>query len=273
MTDIAAPSTREKGSAATPKAPLDDVMLAMDVVDTLRHQQDIALRELDTAAREQQLMARLRDIYGQQGIEVPDHILKEGVKALAESRFVYTQPRPGLQVSLARLYVRRGKWGPPLAAIGLALLIGLGGYFLAWKPYQASQAEAARVELAQGLPAQMDALYDAIYIDTKVQQAVAEADALRTRGKTAAAEGDRAGAERAIAGLTRLRDTLRQEYALTIVNREGVQSGFWTFPEINTEATNYYLTAEALDAEGKALSLPIRNEETGVTDTVSMWGV
>ena len=273
MTDIAAPSPRDKGTGAPERAPLDDVMMAMDVVDTLRHQQDIALRELDAGAREQQLMARLRDIYGQQGIEVPDHILREGVKALAESRFVYTPPRPSLQVTLARLYVRRGKWGPPVAAAGLAILLVLGGYFLAWKPYEASQVEAARIELAQGLPAQMDALYDAIYIDTKVQQAVSQAETLRTRGKAAAAEGDRPGAERAIAGLTALRDTLRREYALTIVNREGVQSGFWTFPEINTDATNYYLAVEALDPDGKPLSLPIRNEETGVTETVAMWGV
>jgi hypothetical protein len=52
-----------------------------------------------------------------------------------------------------------------------------------------------------------------------------------------------------------------------------VQSGFWTFPEINTDATNYYLVVEAIDAEGKALSLPILNEENGETETVAMWGV
>jgi hypothetical protein len=260
--------------AAPPeKAPLSDMMLAMDVVDTLRHRQDLVLRELDETAREAQLIARLRDIYAHQGIEVPDHILKEGVKALAESRFVYTPPKGGLQVALARLYVRRGKWGPAVLAVIAAVVLVLGGYFLAWRPYQASLVEQARVELAEGLPAQMDTLYEAIFIDTKVQQAVVQAEELRTRGKLAAAEGNRTGAERAVADLTTLRDTLRQEYALTIVNREGVQSGFWTFPEINTEATNYYLVVEALDTQGAALELPIRNEETGETETVAMWGV
>ena len=82
-------------SAATAeKAPLDDVMLAMDVVDTLRHNQDLVARELAGEARETQLIERLRTIYHQQGIEVTDAILKQGVAALEESRFVYTPPKP-----------------------------------------------------------------------------------------------------------------------------------------------------------------------------------
>ncbi len=39
-------------------APLDEVMLAMDVVDTLRHQQGLATRELNTDAKEAQLIGK-----------------------------------------------------------------------------------------------------------------------------------------------------------------------------------------------------------------------
>jgi hypothetical protein len=260
-------------TTAKPAAPLDEVMLAMDVVDTLRHQQSLATRELDGEAREAQLIDRLREIYHQQGIEVPDHILKEGVSALAESRFVYDPPKPGLGTTLARLYVSRGRWGKPALSVLIALAVFLGGYFLVYKPYQASQVEQARLELAQGLPAQMDELYQTIFEETKVQQAVVEAEELRTRGKAYAAEGNRPMAEDAVERLTALRDLLRQEYTLRVVNREGVQSGFWTFPEINTDATNYYITVEALDADGEALSLPILNEENGETETVNIWAV
>ena len=108
---------------AKPAAPLDEVMLAMDVVDTLRHRQDLATRELGTDANERQLIDRLRDIYHQQGIEVPDHILKEGVAALQESRFVYDPPKPGFGASLARLYVGRKTWGKPVGAVLAALLV------------------------------------------------------------------------------------------------------------------------------------------------------
>jgi hypothetical protein len=258
---------------AKPAAPLDEVMLAMDVVDTLRHRQDLAVRELGTEAKERQLIDKLRDIYHQQGIEVPDHILKEGVAALEESRFVYDPPAPGLGTTLARLYVGRKSWGKPVGAVLVALLVLGVGYFGAWQPYQHGVAEAARVELSEGLPAQMDALYRTIFEETKVQQAVINAEALRTRGKTLAAEGNRAGAEAAVADLTALRDQLRQEYTLRVVNRADVKSGFWTIPEVNTDATNYYIVVEALDADGNTLSLPILNEENGETEVVDIWGV
>jgi uncharacterized protein (DUF2164 family) len=259
--------------AATPKAPLDDVMLAMDVVDTLRHRQDLVARELSAEAREKQLLEKLRDIYHSQGIEVPDSVLREGVAALNESRFVYEPPKPGLMTTLARLYVGRKRWGPAALAFALVLIIGLGGYFLAYRPFVAAQQEAARIELAETLPAQMDALYDTIFTETKVQQAAIAAEEQRNRGKAAAAEGNREGALAAIAELGRIRDRLRQEYTLRIVNRPGADTGFWRFPESNTDAANYYIVVEALDPEGTALSLPIRNEETGKTETVSIWGV
>ncbi|MFP9136283.1 DUF6384 family protein [Devosia sp. XGJD_8] len=258
---------------AKPAAPLDEVMLAMDVVDTLRHRQDLAVRELGTDAKEKQLLDKLRDIYHHQGIEVPDHILREGVAALQESRFVYDPPKPGFGTSLARLYVTRKSWGKPVGAVLAAVLLLGVGYFGVWQPYQHGQAEQARIELAEGLPAQMDALYQTIFEETKVQQAVADAEALRSRGKTFAAEGNREGAEQVVADLTALRDQLRQEYTLRVVNRSGVQSGFWTIPEINTAATNYYIVVEALDSEGNVLSLPVLNEENGEVEVVSHWGV
>jgi len=258
---------------AKPAAPLDEVMLAMDVVDTLRHQQDLALRELGTDAKEKQLIEKLRDIYSQQGIEVPDRILREGVAALQESRFVYDPPAPGFGTTLARLYVSRKSWGKPVALVLAALVVAAIGFFGIWQPYQRGIAEAARLELSEGLPARLDALYQTIYEETKVQQAVLDAEALRTRGQSYAAEGNRAAAEKAEAELVALRDRLRQDYTLRVVNRSDVQSGFTVFPDINDYATNYYIVVEALDGDGKALSLPILNEENGETEVVSMWGV
>ncbi len=253
--------------------PLDEVMLAMDVVDTLRHRQDLAVRELDAVSKEKQLIDKLRDIYQQQGIAVPDHILKEGVAALAESRFVYTPPKPGLKRTLAHAYVTRGRWGRMVGSILLAIAVLFAGYQFAYLPLKQASVETARLELAETLPAQMDALYHSIFEETKVQSAVGRAEEMRDRGKIAASEGDRSGAEAAIAALTDLRNTIRADYTLQIVNRENQQSGFWTFPEINTEATNYYIVVEAVDREGNPLELPILNEETGETDVVSTWGV
>ncbi len=253
--------------------PLDDVMLAMDVVDTLRHRDDLVMRELNGADREAHLLDRLRDIYRQQGIEVPDSILKEGVAALSESRFVYTPSKGSLGVFLARLYVSRKAWGPWFAGIVLIIVLAVGGYFFGYLPYQAAQIEAVRIELAETLPARMDKLVGTITAESKVVQATTEADTLRDRGKIAAAEGNRAGAMQAISSLENLLDRLRLDYSIRIVNREGERSGFWTFPEINVEATNYYLVVEAVDSNsGQVLPLDIKNEESGETEKVSMWG-
>ena len=266
-------ATEPMSAAVAEKAPLDDIMLAMDVVDTLRHNQDLVARELNGEAREKQLIDKLRELYHQQGIEVSDAILREGVAALGESRFVYTPPAPGLGVSLARLYVGRKRWLPAAFALFLMLAIGFGGYFLVWAPYRAAQQEQVRIELAEKLPAEMDALYQTIFEETKITQAADNAAEIRDRGKRAAAEGNRPAAEQAIADLTAMRDTLRQEYQLRVVSRDGVKSGFWTFPEINTDATNYYVVVEAIDSHGTALTLPVLNEENNQTETVNVWGI
>ena len=83
-------------SAAAPaqSQTLDELMLAMDVVDTIRHRELIVERELGQGERDEALRNRLREIYRGQGIEVSDRTIDEGIKALKESRFVYTPPPP-----------------------------------------------------------------------------------------------------------------------------------------------------------------------------------
>ena len=98
-------------------APLDDVMLAMDVVDTLRHQESLVARELGDESRASDLLDRLRRVYAAQGIEVPDRILSEGVAALREGRFTYAPPADSWSVRWARAYVRRGAYGRALLAL------------------------------------------------------------------------------------------------------------------------------------------------------------
>ncbi|MEO0998965.1 MAG: DUF6384 family protein, partial [Pseudomonadota bacterium] len=114
------PPTPVGGSGASPakeKAAFDDVMLAMDVVDTLRRRQVLVERELASDDREEALIGRLRDIYAAQGIEVPDAILRDGVKALEEKRFVYEPKNRGLQGRFALAYVSRDRWLKPVGAI------------------------------------------------------------------------------------------------------------------------------------------------------------
>jgi hypothetical protein len=112
-------------SATAPAAPapkLGDLMLAMDVVDTLRHDQRLVERELSADASEEALIKRLREVYKSQGIEVSDRVLEEGVKALNEKRFSYELPRPGLARNLALLWIDRTRIGKILLGLILAAL-------------------------------------------------------------------------------------------------------------------------------------------------------
>ena len=63
--------------AAEPERPLDDVMIAMDIVDVLRHDERLVERELNDDKRRAKLIERLHNLYKGQGIEVPDEILEE----------------------------------------------------------------------------------------------------------------------------------------------------------------------------------------------------
>ncbi|MFN3961314.1 MAG: DUF6384 family protein, partial [Parvularculaceae bacterium] len=145
MTDTAVASPVAAPVVEQQSSKLDDIMLAMDVVDTLRHDQKITERELAEGDREVDLIERLRDIYRKQGIDVPDEILRQGVKALREERFVYKPPRDSFSVKMARLYVTRGRWGK--WALGALAALAIGAGVLSYQGY------VARTELTQTIPA------------------------------------------------------------------------------------------------------------------------
>ncbi len=252
-------------ASSTPPAGLDDVMLAMDVVDTIRHRELIVERELDSEARRNELLLRLKRLYAAQGLDVPDHVLAEGVAALEEDRFAYTPPQPGFGATLARWYVDRGKWGKPLLGmIVIASIVALAWHFMVVRP--AAQQIAA-------LPGNLAAAYQEVVDVAAVPDARERAEAMRAEGEAALARGDTDAVAEAILGLDRLGDLLATRYELRVVSRPGQLSGVWRVPEANPSARNYYLIVEAIGPDGEPLDMPVRNEEDGQVYTVKMWGV
>lgn len=266
MSDTAVATTAPAAPPAErPPAQLDDIMLAMDVVDTLRHDQKVTDRELAEADREDDLIERLRQIYKNQGIAVPDEILRQGVKALREERFVYKPPRESFSIRLARLYVTRSRWGKWALAAAAAVALGIGT--LAW------QGHAARVELSQTIPAAIERLSADITRDATVDAVRQRVASLATDGRTAARDGKAEAARAAVADLERLREEVRSEYDVRIVSRPGESTGVWRRPRRNPNAMNYYLIVEAIGRDGRAQPRPITSEEDGTTQTVTKWGV
>lgn len=275
MADAAViPPTATGASPVAAPAPqkLDDLMLAMDVVDTLRHQETVALKELDADARKAELIRRLKKIYADQGIEVPDAIVEEGVRALEESRFSYTPTPPGLGRTLAHLWIDRRRWGLGVAVAALALVVGIGAWRYVVVGGAERAAEAQRVEIAETLPAALDRASRAAHDEAKIAAATARADQIAATGKAAIARKDATAARTAIADLDRLTGLLRESYEIRVVSRQGVRSGVWRVPAGNASARNYYLIVEAIGPDGRALPRAITSEENQATKTVTLWG-
>lgn len=269
-----------EASPAPAQASLDELMLAMDVVDTLRHNETLVARELAEETREAALIARLRSIYHGQGIEVSDAALAAGVKAMKESRFAYTPPPPGLATTLAKAWVNRGRIGRRAAAGLGALVAALLAYqFLVVRPAEqhAEQARVAaeqrRADLAERLPRRLAQAHAAAAGEARVEAARIRADQLLADGRAALAREDAAAAQQVAAALERLRDDLAATYTLRIVSRPGEQSGVWRIPERNPNARNYYLIIEAVAPDGSVLTLPVTSEEDGRTRSVARFGV
>ena len=261
MTTDAAISAAPTPAGAQGKQPLDDIMLAMDIVDTIRRRERLLERELDAEGRAEDLKERLRKIYHAQGLDVPDEVIEQGVAALREERFVYKPPADGLKKRLARLYVSRGRWGKwVLGAVAGVLVAAAGYYFTVVAPTAA-------------LPRELETLHAQVLQIAASDDARAAAGQMLTAGKAALRDEDTAAAKDALASLQDLRSRLEQEYTLRIVNRPGENTGVWRIPDVNVKARNYYLIVEAVDARGNVLTVPIVNEETGKTERVKKWGL
>jgi hypothetical protein len=269
-------STSESENAVLADRPalstLDDVMLAMDVVDTLRHRERLVERELSEDMREEKLVERLRELYKSQGIEVPDRILQEGVKGLKESRFVYTPPPPSFARTMALIWVRRSVYGKRIAAAAAVIALLFTAYELGVARPAREAAERARVELAETLPRELDAAHQAVVAEAQVPDARELGEALFAQGQAALQRGNAAEAQGVVANLDVLASQLRQEYTLRIAGRPEDETGFFReHPSFSGRA--YFVVVDATGPRGLPVRLPIRNDETNETETVSRFAV
>ena len=246
-------------------APLDELMLAMDVVDTLRHKELVLAREIQAEDRDEDLVERLREIYTGQGIVVTDEILQQGVKALREERFVYRPPPATFGRTLAVAYVTRGRWGKWVAAIGVTVAVAA----LAFQLFVRGPEQRAIAEL----PVDLQGAYQGVVISTQNNDVLGDARGLLSAGEAAIADRDYSAARAAVGELRTLADRLQLQYEVRIVSRPGVRSGQARTPDENTQVENLYLIVEAIGPDGRAVEVPITSEETQVTRRVTMWGL
>src|SRR5262245_49396398 len=207
------------GKPTSAPARLDDVMIAMDVVDTLRHRDRLVERELSDEVNDQQMVERLRALYKSQGIDVSDGVIAEGVRALKESRFVYTPSPPGFKRTLATWWVRRGTYGKWAAGGVAALALIVAFYHFTVVRPREKAAEMARIEITETLPRQLAAAHQAVKTEARDPSVQQQADAILAQGQSALDRRNLADVRAAIAELDRIAAQLRREYLLHIPGR------------------------------------------------------
>jgi len=257
--------TGSRSSANTEEAPLEDLMAAMDVVDTLRHQQGIAERELDGEGRRERLLDRLRDLYQAQGIDVTDHVLQEGIDALEQERFQYQAVAPSWQTKLAHIWVSRGRWGKPVGFLSLVATVFLSYYVVAdVLPERRLQAN---------LPQELQTVLGEIRESAKNPDIIEQAEQSVLSAKRSVDREDYASAKTALADMTSVAELLNTAYTLRVVSKPNQSSGVWRVPPNKPQGRNYYLIVEAIGAGGKAVEIDVLNEENNQRVPSKQWGL
>jgi len=223
------------------KIELNEIMLAMDVVDTLRHQQSLVDRELGTDDHDQALIAKVRKIYADQGLEVSDDVVAAGVKALREERFSYNPPKKSLQLTLAHLYIHRGRW----AKRGALLLATLVVVYMVFQFAVIAPQKRSRQKAAQAINLRIDRQQDQISV---AKERLARLNQSLIKAKEA-------GLHKASAASTGLFDQIERDIA---VAREKVQAleklGIKTRVDGNQLAANGAAVTARLDERKELIS-------------------
>ncbi len=247
------------------QAPLEDLMAAMDVVDTLRHEQGMVERELDAQTRRDKLLKRLKELYSAQGIAVPDHVLQEGIDALEQERFQYQPVAKNWRTKIAKAWISRSRWGKPLGFLAIVGSLFFGYYFVTEVlPEKRQQTE---------LPQQIERSLSRIEKMAKNPDLAAEAHQNAQIARLAVDNGDYDQAEDVVASMASAADAIAQEYTVRIISRPNQSSGVWRVPPNNPNGRNYYLIVEALDKNNKVLELDILNQENNKRMRTKQWGL
>jgi len=189
------------------------------------------------------------------GCEEADRVLEEGVRALEESRFLYTPPKPGLATALETVWVTRDRIGKGLVAVLAVLLLACGIYYaVVLRPYQANARALSEAHAG-------------VVAATAAPEARERADRLLADGRAALDSGDEAKARASLAALEKLRDELPRAYTLRIVSEitKPIRTAL--------HRRNHYLIVEAVAPDGGILTLPVTSEEDGETRIVNRWGI
>ena len=252
---------------------LNDVMLAMDIADTLRHHRFDTEEGLSPDQKRIELINRLREIYTAQGIDVPEHVLIDGVLAFEQEKFTFQPPKKTFSLRLARLYVNRRKWLPLVLTLGF--IFGMAGTinYLGFERPRQLEARETEVLLKQTLPAQIKNARDDVLSIAKTDDLKTHANQLYNLTARAINNGNKTEAIRNAQLLENYANELKMAYDIRIVYGNGRDSGFVRFNNDEREIRNYYLIVEGVLPNGDLAEILITSEEDSSRRRTQSWAV
>ena len=204
-------------------------------------------------------------MYLAQGIEVPNHVLKEGIRALEEERFKYTPVAPSWKTKLAHIWVSRKRWSKPIGFLGV-----LGSVFSGY--YYINDVLPER-QIRSELPQQISATTNSIIAVAKSQDIVAQSMDRKRYADSLLEQQEYTGAQEVLTELELVQERLSQTYSMRVVSRQNESSGVWRIPPGETGGRNFYLIVEAIDSMSKVIELTVFNEENNTSEKVGQWGL
>lgn len=207
-------------SAAAHSSSFNDLIVASDIVDTIRNDERLIDHELGSEDRQKALKARLKDMYKAQGMDVSDAVIEAAVARSNAERFVFKPMGTGFTRFMWTSYVRRNKYALRLSVAVGVVVVGIVGYNAAQYQFIEKPAlEAVRrleLQVAEVLPNRLKAVSDeALASASRLQDEVSksEIEAQQTIVKSALRARDIFEAEQGIKAIDQLGRTLKETEA------------------------------------------------------------
>jgi hypothetical protein len=291
----------------TADASMDDMLRIMDVATALRRQRETAEAQLDVATAKIRLRERLLATAAAAGEPVTAAEVDAAIEEYFRRQHEYRDPPRSWTRLWAHLGVMRGSLLVMVCVLSIATV---GVIFLAQsvassftRPPEQPKPEVPRpvfstpptqtspVPYVAPLPTprapvpapvrdtgtELAALWASFERDAAAATALAADDDARRRvqrvvtlGTSANTAGDLVRLRSVSRDLAALMQRLDEEYVVTIVSRQGEQSGIDRYQD--GKLSGYYVIVEAIAPNGSRLSQRIKNAETGSTDAVTKWG-
>ncbi|MEQ8209665.1 MAG: DUF6384 family protein [Lacipirellulaceae bacterium] len=263
--ELARDVMREQGEDFT----LAEMTRIMDVAGALRREQALVEQQLNLDELKDELRQRLLAAAEVSGDSVTPEQVDAAVEHYYDRLHTFEEPPLSFETALAHVYVRRGtimKWA---IAIGVVVATFWGLLVAGFLPGERREAKLASraYEAVEKNVAAIGKVSDESSIEEEAAAALATAKVLRDEGKIEDLRELGLKQEKLLAALMR-------QYELTIPSTPGEESAFpmdYTDANSKTVRSGYYVIVEARAPDGTAVKVPIRDRQTGKTNSTSRW--